>query len=179
MFSQSEILKSRKNEKLRNILTRVTQMFSDCAPVAVIRENYYFKTLLNFFNFIDSAPRYCTSNIGHPQNFETPVIVKRCNVYYNRFQRPLRNQAELAYILHQTSFRVSPYRETRERLDAKCLKKIFLRRERLPGIQYSIYASIPEVNFSVDNSRKRVIGSDFERQFYYIISTQSCEQAWF
>ena len=42
-----------------------------------------------------------------------------------------------------------------------------------------IYANIPEVIFSVDDSRKRIIGLDFERYFYYIIATQSCEQAWF
>ena len=32
----------------------------------------------------------------------------------------------------------------------------------------------PEVNFSVENSRKWIVGLDFERHFYYIIPIQSC-----
>ena len=48
------------------------------------------------------------------------------------------------------------FQETRKRLDAKYLKKNFLRRERLPNT-----SNIPEVIFSVDNSRKRIVGLDF------------------
>ena len=47
--------------------------------------------------------------------------------------------------------------ETRERLDAKYLKKKFLRRERLRSIFTQIYLEI----FSVDDSRKRIVGLDF------------------
>ena len=48
----------------------------------------------------------------------------------------------------------------RERLDAKYLKKNLLRRRE--ATKY-IYSKIPEVIFSVDNSRKRIAGLDFLR----------------
>ena len=50
------------------------------------------------------------------------------------------------------------YQERRERLDAKYLKNNFLRRRE--ATKY-IYSKIPEVNVSVDNSRKQIVGSDF------------------
>ena len=48
-------------------------------------------------------------------------------------------------------------RETRERLNAKYLKKNFLRWRETT--EY-IYSKIPEMIFSVDNSRKRIVGLD-------------------
>ena len=50
------------------------------------------------------------------------------------------------------------YQETWERLDAKYLKKNFLRRRE--ATEY-IYSKISEVIFSVDNSGKRIVGLDF------------------
>ena len=48
--------------------------------------------------------------------------------------------------------------ETRQRLVAKYLKKNFLRGRE--ATEY-IYANIPKVNFSVDNSQKCIVGLDF------------------
>ena len=37
-------------------------------------KSYSWKPLRIFFNFIDLQPRYRTSSIGHPFNFDIPVI---------------------------------------------------------------------------------------------------------
>ena len=50
------------------------------------------------------------------------------------------------------------YQKTGQRFDAKNLKNNFLSAARTTKY---IYSNIPEVNFSVDNYRKRIIGLGF------------------